>query len=138
MITALSIYAWCCFSFPRSKYRTENFYGALRFMRTANRLLVSIAIQENNNTNLSDKIPHCSVKLPCSATARLRSFSLHCEIFSRNLYAAIFLYCYKIKAILRKMKVRDSTLLPDAVKKAIGYVRLSDCEGWFRSCGLCC
>ena len=44
----------------------------------------------------------------------------------------------KIKAILRKMKVRDSTLLPDAVKKAIGYVHLSDCEGWFRSCGLCC
>ena len=55
---------------------------------------VPIAIQKNNNTNLSDKIPHCSVKLPCSATAQLRSFSLHCEIFSRNLYAAIFLDCY--------------------------------------------
>ena len=44
----------------------------------------------------------------------------------------------KIKAILRKMKIRDSTLLPDAVKKAIEYVRISDCKGWFRSCGLCC
>lgn len=44
----------------------------------------------------------------------------------------------KMKAIMRKMKIRDSTLLPDAVKKAIGYVRISDCKGWFRSCGLCC
>ena len=44
----------------------------------------------------------------------------------------------KMKAIMRKMKIRDSTLLPDAVKKAIGYVRISDCKGWFRSCVLCC
>ena len=44
----------------------------------------------------------------------------------------------KMKAIMRKMKIRDSTLLPDAVKKAIEYVRISDCKGWFRSCGLCC
>ena len=44
----------------------------------------------------------------------------------------------KMKAIMRKMKIRDSTLLPDAVKKAIGYVRISDCKGRFRSCGLCC
>ena len=44
----------------------------------------------------------------------------------------------KMKAIMRKMKIRDSTLLPDAVKKAIGYVRISDCKGWFRSCGVCC
>ena len=53
-----------------------------------------IAIQENINTNLSDKIPHYCVKLPCRATAQLRSFSLYCEIFSRNLYADISLYCY--------------------------------------------
>ena len=44
----------------------------------------------------------------------------------------------KMKSIMRKMKIRDSTLLPDAVKKAIGYVRISDCIGWFRSCGVCC
>ena len=44
----------------------------------------------------------------------------------------------KMKAIMRKMKIRDFTLLADAVKKAIGYVRISDCKGWFRSCGLCC
>ena len=35
----------------------------------------------------------------------------------------------KMKASMRKMKIRDSTFLPDAVKKAIGYVRLSDCIG---------
>ena len=44
----------------------------------------------------------------------------------------------KMKAIMRKMKIRDFTLLADAVEKAIGYVRLSDCKGWFRSCGICC
>ena len=44
----------------------------------------------------------------------------------------------KMKTIMRKMKIRDSTLLPNAVKKALGYVRISDCKGWFRSCGMCC
>ena len=44
----------------------------------------------------------------------------------------------KMKAIMRKMKIRDSTLLSEAVKTALGNVRLSDCKGWFRSCGLCC
>ena len=44
----------------------------------------------------------------------------------------------KMKAIMRKMKIRNSTLLPVAVKKALGYVRCSDCKGWFRSCGVCC
>ena len=44
----------------------------------------------------------------------------------------------KLKAIMRKMKVRDSTLLPDAVKLAFGYVLRSDCVGWFRSCGVYC
>ena len=44
----------------------------------------------------------------------------------------------KMKAIMRKMKIRDITLLPDAVKKALGYVCPSDCKGWFRSCAVCC
>ena len=44
----------------------------------------------------------------------------------------------KMKAIMRKMKIRDSTLLPEAVKIALGNVRISDCEGWFRSCAVCC
>ena len=44
----------------------------------------------------------------------------------------------KMKAIMRKMKIRDCTLLPDAVKTALGYVRISDCKGWFRSCAVCC
>ena len=44
----------------------------------------------------------------------------------------------KMKAIMRKMKIRDCTLLPDAVKRALGYVRISDCKGWFRSCAVCC
>ena len=44
----------------------------------------------------------------------------------------------KMKASMRKMKIRDSTLLPYAVKKALGYVHISECKGWFRSCGVCC
>ena len=44
----------------------------------------------------------------------------------------------KMKAILRKMKIRDGTLLPDAVKKALSCIRHLDCLGWFRSCGVHC
>ena len=44
----------------------------------------------------------------------------------------------KMKAIMRKMKIRDETLLSAAVKTALGNVRISDCKGWFRSCAVCC
>ena len=44
----------------------------------------------------------------------------------------------KMKAIMRKMKIRDGTLLSEAVKTALGNVRISDCKGWFRSCAVCC
>lgn len=40
----------------------------------------------------------------------------------------------KIKAYLRKEKVRIASGLPDAVEKAFSTVTISDCFGWFRSC----
>lgn len=40
----------------------------------------------------------------------------------------------KIKAYLRKEKVRIVSRLPDAVEKAFSTVTSSDCLGWFRSC----
>lgn len=40
----------------------------------------------------------------------------------------------KIKAYLRKEKVRIASGLPDAVEKAFSTVTISDCLGWFRSC----
>lgn len=42
----------------------------------------------------------------------------------------------KIKSILRKLKVRISEDLPDAVDFAFSKVSVSDCSGWFSSC--CC
>ena len=40
----------------------------------------------------------------------------------------------KIKAYLRKEKVRIASSLPDAVEKAFSTITISDCLGWFRSC----
>lgn len=40
----------------------------------------------------------------------------------------------KIKAYLRKEKVRIVSGLPDAVEKAFSTVTPSDCLGWFRAC----
>lgn len=40
----------------------------------------------------------------------------------------------KIKAYLRKVKVRTASELPGAIEKAFSTVRPSDCSGWFRSC----
>lgn len=44
----------------------------------------------------------------------------------------------KIKAILRKLKIRKVSLLPDAIKLAFNCVLQSDCMGWFKACGICC
>ena len=41
----------------------------------------------------------------------------------------------KMKAILRKQKVRVASELPEAVKKALETIRHTDCEGWFHACG---
>lgn len=41
----------------------------------------------------------------------------------------------KMKAILRKQKVRVASELPEAVKKALEIIRHTDCEGWFHACG---
>lgn len=40
----------------------------------------------------------------------------------------------KIKAYLRKRKVRKVSELPDAIEKAFSTICSSDCLGWFRSC----
>lgn len=40
----------------------------------------------------------------------------------------------KIKAYLRKVKVRTASELPGAIERAFGAVCPSDCLGWFRSC----
>lgn len=41
----------------------------------------------------------------------------------------------KIKANMRKQKVRIADLLPEAIKKAFSVIRISDCIGWFHACG---
>ena len=41
----------------------------------------------------------------------------------------------KIKAYLRKVKIRAAAGLPDAIQRAFFTVCTSDCSGWFRSCG---
>jgi len=43
----------------------------------------------------------------------------------------------KVKAILRKMKVRTLDKLPTAVATAFQSVCVEDCKGWFGSCGIC-
>lgn len=40
----------------------------------------------------------------------------------------------KLKAYLRKEKVRIASELPSAIARAFSTVRASDCLGWFRSC----
>lgn len=41
----------------------------------------------------------------------------------------------KIKAILRKYKVRSAATLPDAIDRAFACISSTDCMGWFTSCG---
>ena len=41
----------------------------------------------------------------------------------------------KMKAFLRKQKVRVASELSEAVKRALETVSHSDCVGWFRACG---
>lgn len=42
----------------------------------------------------------------------------------------------KIKAVLRKLKIRNLSDLPDAIKYAFSCVSSIDCVGWFYSVGL--
>jgi len=44
--------------------------------------------------------------------------------------------CSKIKSVLRKLKIRDSKSLPNAVKYAFSKVCSLDCIGWFASCNI--
>lgn len=41
----------------------------------------------------------------------------------------------KIKAYLRKEKIRIADKLPEAIERAFATISVSDCQGWFRSCG---
>ena len=41
----------------------------------------------------------------------------------------------KIKANMRKQKVRAAALLPEAIEKVFSTIHISDCIGWFRACG---
>lgn len=40
----------------------------------------------------------------------------------------------KIKAFLRKEKIRIASELPEAITRAFSNIHPSDCLGWFRSC----
>lgn len=41
----------------------------------------------------------------------------------------------KVKAFLRKAKVRKAEELPRTIKRAFATISESDCHGWFRACG---
>lgn len=43
----------------------------------------------------------------------------------------------KMKAILRKSKIRVASELPEAVKATLKTISTNDCKGWFHSCGIC-
>lgn len=44
----------------------------------------------------------------------------------------------KIKSVLRMLKIRDISMLPDAIKTAFSKISSSDCIGWFSAVGLRC
>ena len=44
----------------------------------------------------------------------------------------------KMKAFLRKQKVRAVDKLSDAINDALKTISVSDCIGWFHSCGDIC
>ena len=44
----------------------------------------------------------------------------------------------KIKAILRKMKIRSLSLLPQGIAEAFSLIQQSDCIGWFSAAGVYC
>ena len=43
----------------------------------------------------------------------------------------------KVKAILRKLRVRSLDALDDAIRFALNCVSADDCDGWFRCAGYC-
>ena len=44
----------------------------------------------------------------------------------------------KIKAFLRKLKIRSLSLLPQGIAEAFSLIRPSDCNGWFSAAGIPC
>ena len=42
----------------------------------------------------------------------------------------------KLKNNLRKLKARSPELLDDGIKESLEEITLSDCDGWFRHCGI--
>lgn len=43
----------------------------------------------------------------------------------------------KVKAVLRKLRVRSSNALDAAIRFALDQVSADDCAGWFRCAGYC-
>lgn len=43
----------------------------------------------------------------------------------------------KVKAILRKLRVRSLDVLDDAIRSALNCTSVDDCAGWFRCAGYC-
>ena len=43
----------------------------------------------------------------------------------------------KVKAVLRKLRVRSSNALDAAIRFALDQVSADDCAGWFRYAGYC-
>ena len=43
----------------------------------------------------------------------------------------------KVKAVLRKLRVRSPHALDAAIRVALGQVSLHDCAAWFRCAGYC-
>lgn len=43
----------------------------------------------------------------------------------------------KVKAVLRKLRVRSPDLLASAIRFALGCISADDCAAWFRSAGYC-
>ena len=44
----------------------------------------------------------------------------------------------KMKIYLKKWKIRIKELFPKAIVTALSKFTISDCLGWFKSCGFCC
>ena len=42
----------------------------------------------------------------------------------------------KLKSILRKLKIRSLTLIPEGIAEAFSLIRPSDCIGWFSAAGV--
>ena len=66
-----------------------------------------------------------------------------CRMETRREILAVLALCTekqrsKIKAILRKLKIRLLPRLPHGIAEAFSLIRPSDCIGWFSAAGIPC